>query len=698
MSFDEPTLYYALDALRAFSRSIDDGTERARSLAGGSCPLGTLRIANMGALRQKRKTLAKVVDIVNDAMDGYIVAHITSSVSRSDTIKKLLRHYGKLRSIARGVLNTTCNDDDVAWRVAEECYNYSFSNACAQHLDAYLDQPPGPGQSFSSLSSYDDEDPYRRWSAGGYNDLLDDPEYDYDIALCQQQQYDDDNRTRRRLENRHAWIGFWERALRRCHGGPTLFYPPSATPGLEADLRLDDVPRFLFRAYDGGSAGFNSESVVKSPASVSDATTTGSGSGSGSYGRSRTDLLALGRRRAADLLHAHMTRPPVLLLLDDGSSSNSSDDGGGEDDPDNLVSWSSSLLCAIQHAAWRCRTQGLDPGEARVCAVDTRRFPRGQFARDAQLLRAYGDVVSGPWGEPYSEMFLDAGLGPYDDDDGGGGGGGGSNDETEWWEDGNEEEEDGDEREERERRRRRRRRRSRANDNGRYLSQGAVNIEGRSCTTSLRDLEAAGLYRLYPELVSDAALPPWPSWTKRVRQLRARWSSPSLSSPSLWLGRRWYRTNTDDVRTALALARSCFAGFEAVDVVALLLLCFKDRELRQSSMSMSMSMSLSMAAGAGAGAGRGTSSALRGLDLLASLFRADSKDDAGSRAASPTWRVSSGNNKTPVEVRRYMAAAKALRARGRAGSGSRNKETGDDDDDDDDDADFQALTELFAVD
>lgn len=64
---------------------------------------------------------------------------------------------------------------------------------------------------------------------------------------------------------------------------------------------------------------------------------------------------------------------------------------GKPEDPDNLVSWTSSLLFVLQyifyrHTRWKDRSS-LD--KIYLCVIDTVSFPNGVFLRDIDLIYAY---------------------------------------------------------------------------------------------------------------------------------------------------------------------------------------------------------------------------------------------------------------------------------------------------------------------
>lgn len=96
--------------------------------------------------------------------------------------------------------------------------------------------------------------------------------------------------------------------------------------------------------------------------------------------RSRVDLFRLPDDEAAAMLHAHLTKP--LFRKKDAHKH------------DNLMSWSSSLAFVIQYAIYRWHNGNHSPGDITICAVDTTKFPRGQFARDTSLIRVYHDMYN----------------------------------------------------------------------------------------------------------------------------------------------------------------------------------------------------------------------------------------------------------------------------------------------------------------
>ncbi|MBE3042279.1 hypothetical protein IMZ48_06805 [Candidatus Bathyarchaeota archaeon] len=168
-------------------------------------------------------------------------------------------------------------------------------------------------------------------------------------------------------------------------------------------------------------------------------------------GKAPPDILQLSSDDASSMLHGHFTKRPFNVAQDD-----------------NLMSWSSSLLFVIQNAIWRSRIGKIAPSDVTICAVDTTKFPLGQFVRDMWLIKTYRDDT------PCKDQrdFFDFRLKRSD------------------------------------------------YDNGEYLSQGLVNHGGRSCTFSLQDLINAGLHDLYPEFAEDGGKEEWANRVKKLRDTR----------------------------------------------------------------------------------------------------------------------------------------------------------------------------------
>lgn len=84
------------------------------------------------------------------------------------------------------------------------------------------------------------------------------------------------------------------------------------------------------------------------------------------------DILAMEQDQAANMLGMHLdSRCP------------------GKSHSDNLISWTSSLLFAIQYAIFRGWRDSRSPSEVMICVIETAKFPQAQFARDTWLIEAH---------------------------------------------------------------------------------------------------------------------------------------------------------------------------------------------------------------------------------------------------------------------------------------------------------------------
>ncbi|CZR42665.1 uncharacterized protein FPRO_09968 [Fusarium proliferatum ET1] len=283
---------------------------------------------------------------------------------------------------------------------------------------------------------------------------------------------------------REDWIKFWTRSLCNCPGGPTLFQPKEDS----VMKPPTQTPRYLFRAWDNNSTGVNGEDVIASILNKGD-----------KANRHKIDIFSMDYQKASEMLHHHLSKSAFGSLV-----------------TDNLVSWSSSLMFVIQYANWRlCNTWHNPQDDIRICAVDTAKFPLGQFARDMWLLKAFRNAQFRP--EELQIRKLRLVLTGF--------------------------------------------------DNGEYLSQGVLHINERSCTLSLRGLKNAGLWDLYPEFnINDA---------KHDADVRTQWTSYVNYFRQVWRVVR--KTTKAELQCALNLALKCFPGFDQDDM-ALLLLSFCERK------------------------------------------------------------------------------------------------------------------------
>ncbi|BCR95666.1 uncharacterized protein AKAW2_20606A [Aspergillus luchuensis] len=393
-------------------------------------------VARLSTLRREAVALAKTTKRLSDATENYIMAYLTSLASPWTLEQKMLSHFSdEVKRIAGNVLDDeTTNESSVMRRILEECYAQALCDSGTLHPNKY----------FKSLEETSFEEPYDPdFESGEY--------YEHENRLAIDDSYAEayrvqcERKAERKEQQREEWIGFWVRALSKCPDEPTtLFYPPASRL---PNCHLAEVPRYLFRAFDEESSGRSDHHVVASAESIS-----------AELERSRTDLLSRPPGESTRMLYNHLK-------------------WFKSKDADNLMSWSGSLLYVIQYAIWRCNKWCRDPAEVYICIVDTRKFPRGQFARDKSLLRVYRDA---PEVDPSMRSFFDFRL-----------------------------------------------RKNPDYDNGEYLSQGVLHHAGRSSVVSLEQLIQAGLYDLYPEFAdaSERDL-----WAKRVEFLRSAWSKEHMTT------------------------------------------------------------------------------------------------------------------------------------------------------------------------
>ncbi|KAJ3548779.1 hypothetical protein NM208_g839 [Fusarium decemcellulare] len=384
------------------------------------------------SLRKRANELVDAAKTLRDATEESIVQRLAVLGGQRESRTKRLMPYFKepIKAIVRSVLDESNDEASALWKIVEECYNEAVRPSgtlkCANYYDSLrgLARPYALGFVREKLHAHE-------------NRRIVDEDYAEDGRRIPRENMQ--RKTRAREQEKQVWINFWVRALSRCPDGPTLFYPPAASDVAQSvDWPFQNVARYLFRAFDRKSSGTNDDDVVASTMSKSER---------------GSDILSLTTHDAAKMLLGHLNKGPFNGLA-----------------RDNLMSWSSSLMFVIQYAIWRSHVGNLPPSEVRICAIDTTKFPNGQFVRDMALLKAYQDTVLNEG----QKSFLRFRLGRAD------------------------------------------------YDNGEYLSQGLVNHGGRSSTFSLQDLVDAGLYELYPEL-EDAESRQY--WTNRVKSLRRSWDT-----------------------------------------------------------------------------------------------------------------------------------------------------------------------------
>lgn len=233
----------------------------------------------------------------------------------------------------------------------------------------------------------------------------------------------------------------------------------------------DRRPRYLFRVHAPRSAGESSAYSVRSPAALYD------------LDEQTDDLFALARFNAAEpLLYYHL-----IWKCDERC---------------NLMSWTTSLLFALQYGLHRYQTDKDYPefGDIFLLMIDTRDFPERTFIKDLEAVNALNTH------EGYLDAFLALRSKYYF---------------------------------------------------GEYLSQGALDIQGRCVQVCFQTLIDLALFELFPPLAVEAE---WEKWARRVLELRQPFYRRKIATPT-----------ADEVQTAIRLARDGFGGRWAFPVAAMLL-------------------------------------------------------------------------------------------------------------------------------
>lgn len=144
--------------------------------------------------------------------------------------------------------------------------------------------------------------------------------------------------------------------------------------------KLQDTPRYLFRVFSKDSAGENSSEWMKSI----DAT-------KGNF----TDIFKRDNASAVALtLNQHLRWWP-------------------KSNGDPFISWTTSLLFAIQYAIFKYKTEKVKLNTIYLCIVDTTQFPSGVFIKDLDLIEEFQDKVADDhdiWYKNKRRYWKDIGL------------------------------------------------------------------------------------------------------------------------------------------------------------------------------------------------------------------------------------------------------------------------------------------------
>ncbi|PSN60056.1 hypothetical protein BS50DRAFT_604914 [Corynespora cassiicola Philippines] len=456
------SLQDAVHRLIRYTNTIESKVQSVKSLVEDANSSGNLPITEVCSLTIT-SNIRTTIDALNEAIETSVITNLKSLGNQSSTVvPKILSHFDEqIKDIVREVLNKTSNSGEVLWKVAEECYKQVTSSSGVLHADDYFVPLEEASLGWPYDHDYEREEYYEHESRLEVNEL-------YAAAFQKkiERKLEADRKSRQSWTD--FWTGFWVRVLNSSPGGPTLFYPPASC--YAQSLNFDAVPKYLFRTFDSASSGINDKSVIASTASKF-----------GSQGKSLTDILTLERDSATDLLHTHLKKSCFEGYW-----------------ADNLMSWTSSLLFAIQYAVWRAERPGNhshSTSDIKICVVDTEKFPRGQFMQDLYLLKTYHATAKELGGSTESFFKFRFNREDY--------------------------------------------------YNGEYLSQGAVNHAGRSCV---------GLSQLYPEFEDAKGNE---KWAKRALELRNKWSAEQETADeeirlALQVGRNCFtRFKPSDIATIL---------------------------------------------------------------------------------------------------------------------------------------------------
>ena len=127
---------------------------------------------------------------------------------------------------------------------------------------------------------------------------------------------------------------------------------------------LEEVPRYLFRVATPTSGGQTTKSWAKSKDAAN------------ARASSQTDIFVRSAPRVANMLDKHLWKKENSKF-------------------DNFVSWSCSLLYAIQYIFYRHHEDRTSLDKIDLYIVDTAKLPKGAFVRDMDLISVFGPLNAG---------------------------------------------------------------------------------------------------------------------------------------------------------------------------------------------------------------------------------------------------------------------------------------------------------------
>lgn len=127
---------------------------------------------------------------------------------------------------------------------------------------------------------------------------------------------------------------------------------------------FEEVPRYLFRVATPTSGGQTTNSWAKSKDAAN------------ARASSQTDIFARSAPRVANMLDKHLWKKENNKF-------------------DNFVSWTCSLLYAIQYIFYRHHEDRTSLDKIDLYIVDTTKLPKGAFVRDMDLVSVFGPLNAG---------------------------------------------------------------------------------------------------------------------------------------------------------------------------------------------------------------------------------------------------------------------------------------------------------------
>jgi hypothetical protein len=204
-----PTQQALAEAIRTLIQSYEATlahAQRVQTLVESTHTPSGQGIVKLSSLRRRATALVGITDTFTDATERYIIAYITSLACPGTLVQKMLSHFSNgLRSIARDVLNSTSDDNNVLRETLEMCYGQALHASRTLHSDNYfiplgeasLEWPYDPD--FESEDYYEHED--RIAIDDGYAEAF--------RVRCER-------KSEKERQQREEWIRFWVQALSKC--------------------------------------------------------------------------------------------------------------------------------------------------------------------------------------------------------------------------------------------------------------------------------------------------------------------------------------------------------------------------------------------------------------------------------------------------------------------------------------------------